>query len=176
LLAAAIGVTAGVVLSHADLKSFSPELHMVSAHKEKGIALATDPSGPKFDAAHARTLQDATQAVQSKKAVTLEDAKALRDVANALRRMSAAADVNNHDYPKNDDGLAARERDFTAASNDYDKAASKLERWKEAEALADRNAGPGMGWKADDLAFSLDALEAVGGNVDAARSRGGFKP
>lgn len=176
LLAAAIGFTAGVVLSHTDLKSFVPELHMVAAQQEKGVALATDPAGPKFDADHARALEDATKAVQSKKEVTLEDAEALRDVANALRRMTAAADVNNHDYPKNDAGVAARERDFVAASNDYEKAAKRLERWKEAEVLADHNAGPGTGWKADDLAFSLDALEAVGGNVDAARGRGGMKP
>jgi hypothetical protein len=176
LLAAVIGVTAGVVLSHTDLKSFSPQLHILSVHQEKGIALATDPSGPKFDGDHARALEEATKAVQSKKKVTLEDAQALSDVANALRRMTAAADVNNPDYQKNDAGLAARERDFVAASNDYDKAASKLERWKEAEVLADRTAGPGMGWKADDLAFSLDALEAVGGNAAAARSRSGFKP
>ncbi|MCS4089056.1 hypothetical protein [Rhizobium sp. BK176] len=176
LLAAVIGVTAGVVLSHTDLKSFIPKTHMVSAHQEKGLALATDPTGPKYDADHARSLEAATKAVQSDKKVTMEDAKALSDVASALRRMEATTDLDNPDYAKGDAGIAARERDFVAASNDYEKAAKKLERWKEAEVLADQNPGPGMGWKADDLAFSLDALEAVGGNVDAARNRGGFKP
>jgi hypothetical protein len=176
LLAAVLGVTAGVVLSHADLQSFIPKMHMVTSHQEKGLALATDPTGPKYDVDHARALESAAKAVQSDKKVTMEDAKALSEVASALRRMEATADLENPNYPKGEAGIAARERDFVAASNDYEKAAKKLERWKETEVLADRNAGPGMGWKADDMAFSLDALEAVGGNVDAARSRGGFKP
>lgn len=128
---------------------------LVSGHSERGFALLNGSDGPRFDAVHASALAETEKNALDQKAVMI-------DASDALERMAAASDMTSDAYPSGEVGLKARERDFVAASNDYAKATAKLDTRSEADILADRTAGPGMGWKADEFTFSADALEAVG--------------
>ncbi|MCZ7860865.1 hypothetical protein O9X98_05560 [Agrobacterium salinitolerans] len=157
--AALVGAAGGVVISTGvAVNGGVPQMfdRLVSGHSENGLALLDGADGPKFDAGHASALAETEKNAVDKKA-------ALTDAADALKRVATASDMSSGTYPSGEAGLKARERDFVEASNDYAKATAKLDTRSEADILADRNAGPGrMDWKADELTFSADALEAVG--------------
>ena len=133
----------------------------------EGVDMALDPAGPRSDATH-------SLAVQAEKLNAEQKKTALLAASAAMNRMSIAVDMNSREYSSGADGMKQRERDFVQASADY------------AEAMADADigsptvqgdrSGPNTAFKTDELQFSLDAIEALGGNVDTARASGGFKP
>ena len=151
--AALVGVASGVAVVSAVVSQGFDRLF--SGHSENGLALLNRSEGPKFDAGHASALAETEKNAHDRKALMLE-------ASDALQRMAAASDMSSDAYPSGKAGLEARQRDFVAASNDYAKATAKLDTRSEADILADRNSGPGMGWKADEFTFSTDAFEAVG--------------
>lgn len=102
--------------------------------------------------------------------------EAALDAATALAKMKRALDPKSDGYQNGEDGIMEREADFVAASDDYQRAAQKLDRHTEAEIIADKNVGPNTSFKADDFAFSLDVLQALGAG-DGKRERvGSFRP
>ncbi|MCV9964721.1 hypothetical protein OIU34_22785 [Pararhizobium sp. BT-229] len=133
------------------------------------LSRVNDPAGSRNDAASVKALADMEKATLAKK-------ESMVAATDALRRMAEAADPKSKAYPAGHAGIEARERDFVTASNDYAAAVAKLEPKDEAEILSDRKAGPNTSFKVDELSFSLDALEALGGDVDRARAEGSFRP
>nr|WP_250807289.1 hypothetical protein [Neorhizobium tomejilense] len=120
--------------------------------------------------------------VYDKKAISAELEKnkerqaALLGATAALNRMNMARDPNSHGYPEGAEGLALRETDFEKAKLDYQEALVDAELTDIEMADEDVNAGPHTAFKIDELGFSLDALEALGGDVETARKRGGISP
>lgn len=141
----------------------------VDALRAEVFSRVSDPSGPRHDAASMKALADMEKAALARK-------ESMVAATDALRRMAEAADPKSKAYPAGDAGTEARERDFIAASNDYAAAVSKLEPKDEADILSDRAAGPNTSFKVDEFSFSLDALEALGGDVDRARADRSFRP
>lgn len=141
----------------------------VDALQAEVLSRVGDRSGTRHDAASMKALADMEKATLARK-------ESMVAATDALRRMAEAADPKSNAYPAGDAGIEARERDFVAASNDYAAAIAKLEPKDEADILSDRNAGPNTSFKVDELSFSLDALEALGGDVDRARAEGAFRP
>lgn len=90
----------------------------------------------------------------------------LASANEAVARMAASLDMKSGAYPEGEEGIKLRERDFVAASNAYEAAMKE----------AGQPVGPDTSFKMDEFEFSLDVLEALGGEVDAARASGSFRP
>lgn len=156
--AALIGATSGAVMATAVTvnggvaQTFA---RLIAGHSANAFGLLNGDVGPKFDAEHAAALAETEESA-------LEQKEAMIDATDALKRMASASDMSSNGYPSGEVGLRERERDFVKASADYAEATAKLDTRNEADILADRNAGPGrMDWKADEMTFSVDALDAV---------------
>ncbi|MBY3155579.1 hypothetical protein HFO56_24950 [Rhizobium laguerreae] len=141
----------------------------VDALQAQVLSRVNDPSGPRHDAASMKALGDMEKATLARK-------ESMVAATDALRRMAQAADPKSKSYPAGDAGIVEREHDFVTASNDYAAAVAKLEPKDEADVLSDRKAGPNTSFKVDELSFSLDALQALGGDVDRAGAEGAFRP
>lgn len=94
-----------------------------------------------------------------------QDRKSHLEAANeAVAKMASALDQKNGAYPDGLEGVQQRERDFVDASNAYEQAMKQ----------AGQPVGPDTSFKMDEFQFSLNAIEALGGDVDEARATGTF--
>src|SRR5690606_18450789 len=102
---------------------------------------------------------------------------ALVAAAAALNRIAIASDPKSDSYSDDASGREMRASDLQAAIEDYAAAVADADRLSGVTLSFDAEASrPFPSWRTDNFQFSLDAIEALGGDVDAARKSGRYIP
>lgn len=102
---------------------------------------------------------------------------ALVAAAAALNRIAIASDSKSDHYTDDASGREMRARDLRVAIEDYTTAVADADHISNVTPSLDTEASsPFTSWHSDDFQFSLDAIEALGGDVDAARKSGRYVP
>ena len=102
---------------------------------------------------------------------------ALVAAAAALNRIAIASDSKSDHYTDDASGREMRARDLRVAIEDYTTAVADADHISNVTPSLDTEASsPFTSWHSADFQFSLDAIEALGGDVDAARKSGRYVP